>query len=333
MHSEHAKSASSGSTVRRPRLGSWRWLSANALEALGALLLLLVGGFAIVAWSRDGLLRESRYLMAGDTAGFPVPNHEAFVSPLEVVPPTPTAVAGAPTRQGAAIDVEAPPLRSAGTVTGLVAADPGVEVPDPIAGLALDAAFPADSFAQPTAAAPPAVVTPTAGLAITPTAVPQGLFPVHIRIPAIGVDRGVIEVPRVRDPRTGTWTRDLNLLFRPGRKDLVGHWGGSALLGEQGNMILVGHNYGYGYTGVFLRLGRLRAGDEVSVLDAAGGKHTYRVKTVTRVPWRKKDKAELLQHTSFLAIGGPERLTLVTCGGSQSAPFPERIYVVAEPVR
>ncbi len=157
--------------------------------------------------------------------------------------------------------------------------------------------------------------------------------PVQIRIPTLGINRSIIELPLTRSPRTGAWTRDLDALLRSGRRDLVGHWGGSAYPGQKGNTILVGHNYGYGFQGVFVRLGRLKAGQEVQVVNEKGETFTYEVKTVDQVKWRQKDLREMLQHSGFLAPGGPERLTVVTCGGASLEPFPERIYVVAEPVR
>ena len=154
---------------------------------------------------------------------------------------------------------------------------------------------------------------------------------VRIRIPAIGVDRTIIEVPLTYDARSKTWTRDYARLFRSAGKDLVGHWGGSAWPGQPGNTILVGHNYGYGYNGVFLKLARLKVGQQVEVLDATGRAFTYRVREVRSVPWSKKNQQELKQHLAYLTIEGPERLTLVTCGGSTWAPFPDRVYVVADP--
>ena len=156
--------------------------------------------------------------------------------------------------------------------------------------------------------------------------------PARVRIPAIDVDRAIIELQQIRDPRTGAWTRDVDQLFRSGRPDLVGHWGGSAYPGGEGNVVLVGHNYSYTGTGVFLSLGRLQPGQEVEVIDRDGQTFAYRVSHVERLPWRRKNAAELEQHSDLLYPGGPERLTLVTCSGGNAAPFAQRIYVVAEPV-
>ena len=160
-----------------------------------------------------------------------------------------------------------------------------------------------------------------------------GTSPVQIRIPAIKVKRSIIELPQIQDPKTGSWTQDLEVLFRKGRKDLVGHYEYSAQPGQAGNTILVGHNYGYGTKGVFLKLGRLQQGQKIEVVNAAGQTFTYQVTLVEKVPWRSKDANELVQHARLLALSGGERLTLVTCGGSNIQPFPARIYVVAEPVR
>jgi LPXTG-site transpeptidase (sortase) family protein len=153
---------------------------------------------------------------------------------------------------------------------------------------------------------------------------------VQIRIPALGVTRSIVILPRVKDRRTGAWTWNTKSLLRTGRSDLVGHWQGSAYPGQAGNMILVGHNYGYGYNGVFVRLASLKSGQKVYVVNKTGQTFVYRVTTVKRVPWRLQNFGELTQHLSFLSPGGSERVTLVSCGGANFEPFPERIYVVAE---
>lgn len=177
--------------------------------------------------------------------------------------------------------------------------------------------------------------TPLPTFTPSPTPIPSPTpmpAPVQIRIPDLGVTRSIISLPRVRDRSTGAWTWNTRSLFRSGRQDLVGHWEGSAYPGQEGNMILVGHNYGYGYSGVFVRLGRLRSGQKIYVVNQAGQTFVYQVTTVERVAWRLKNFGELTQHLSFLSPGSPERLTLVSCAGANFEPFPERVYVVAEPV-
>ena len=174
-----------------------------------------------------------------------------------------------------------------------------------------------------------ATPTPLATPTPTPTPLPPPA-PVQIRIPALGVSRSIVKLPRIRDRRTGVWTWNTDSLFRRGRTDLVGHWVGSAYPGEEGNMVLAGHNYGYGYNGVFVRLGSLRPGNKVYIVNSVGQTFQYRVTTVKRLKWRSKDFRELSQHLAFLAPSGAERVTLVSCGGADIEPFPERIYVVAE---
>jgi LPXTG-site transpeptidase (sortase) family protein len=156
--------------------------------------------------------------------------------------------------------------------------------------------------------------------------------PVQIRIPTLGISRSIISLPRVPAAQLGVWDWDTSVLFRQGRSDLVGHWSGSVRPGEKGNMILVGHNYGYGFSGVFVHLGSLRPGDKVTVVNQDGESFVYRVRSVDRVEWRLQNFGELTQHLRFLSPGGPEQLTLVSCGGAELEPFPERVYVVAEPV-
>jgi hypothetical protein len=185
----------------------------------------------------------------------------------------------------------------------------------------------------------PAVATPEPGVSPTLTPEPSATpsiapaVPVRIQIAAIDVERSIVEVPLTYDSATKTWTRNVDrLLGRPG-KDLVGHWGGSAYPGQDGNTILVGHNFGYGYNAVFVHIGGLKPGQKILLTDSEGQTHSYSVSGVSQVPWRRKDLSELALHQAFLKVPGPERLTLVSCGGAIWAPFPVRIYVVAEPDR
>jgi len=180
---------------------------------------------------------------------------------------------------------------------------------------------------------PTFTTTPTPIPSPSPTPRPQPPpAPVRIRIPALGVNRSIIPLPRVPDRRTGGWTWNVDRLFRSGRSDLVGHWEGSANPGQEGNMILVGHNYGYGYNGVFVQLGSLRRGQRIYVVNRTGQTFVYQVTEVRRLPWRLKSFGELTHHLHYLSPGGPEHLTLVSCAGANVEPFPQRVYVVAEPI-
>ncbi|MFN2227559.1 MAG: class F sortase, partial [Anaerolineae bacterium] len=92
------------------------------------------------------------------------------------------------------------------------------------------------------------------------------------------------------------------------------------------------HNYGYGYNGVFVRLGSLRKGQKIYVVNRAGQTFAYRVTKVKQLRWRLENFGELTQHLYYLSPGGGEHLTLVSCAGANIEPFPKRVYVVAEPV-
>ena len=183
----------------------------------------------------------------------------------------------------------------------------------------------------PTATPPPTpTVTPTFTPTPSPTPIPK---PIYIRIPAIQVERSVVSVPLVRDSRTGQVDWAIESLFRADRRDVVGHLETTALPGQMGNAVLTGLKYGHGYTGVFIHLGRLRPDDQILIVDEAGSTLSYRVQSVNRVKWRRQTLEELAPHLAYLAPSDDERLTLVSCGGSNVFPFPERIYVVAVPER
>jgi sortase family protein len=167
------------------------------------------------------------------------------------------------------------------------------------------------------AAAAPPVTVPLARIAEEPAAPAP---PVHVRLPALGVDapvtpvgvddRGRMDVPF--DIRTVGWYR-----FGPG----PGATTGSA--------VLSGHvddrDQGYG---AFHRLGDLAPADPIAVDLADGGVVSYRVAAVTRVP-----KGDLPVDEVFARTGAP-RLTLVTCGGpfdDDAHAYTENVVVVARP--
>jgi LPXTG-site transpeptidase (sortase) family protein len=294
-------------------------LLSNAMIALGVLFLLSATTYAAYALLKTWLMGQDRYLVARDIAPLPVPVMTWTASPTPTATDTPSATPS----------LTASPTA---TTTPLPTTTPTVTLPT--TDMALPSPTPAitPSPAPTITPSPMPTITPSRMPTITPSPAPKPPSPpVKIRIPALDVSRSIIELPRTRDRRTGAWTWNTDRLFRSGRKDLVGHSESSAYPGQEGNTILVGHNYGYGYSGVFVRLGRLRPGQKVYVVNKAGQTFTYRVKTVKRVKWRRKNFGELTQHLSFLATGGSERLTLVSCSGADFEPFPERIYVVAEP--
>ncbi|MEV7037898.1 class F sortase [Amycolatopsis sp. NPDC051061] len=103
-------------------------------------------------------------------------------------------------------------------------------------------------------------------------------------------DRGVLPIPR-------------------GLGDAA--WWGAKLGAAQGAALLSGHVNWEGQRGPFDELWRMRDGDEVSVVDARGGRWVYRVDSVTTLP--KETLPE--QAAKWFGQDGPHRLVLVTCGG------------------
>ncbi|WP_328611707.1 class F sortase [Amycolatopsis sp. NBC_00345] len=88
-------------------------------------------------------------------------------------------------------------------------------------------------------------------------------------------------------------------------------WWGARLGAEQGAAVLSGHVNWAGTKGPFDDLWRIRSGDNVSIVDSAGGRWLYRVTGAVTV-----GKGQLpAQAPQWFAQGGPHRLVLVTCGG------------------
>ncbi len=120
----------------------------------------------------------------------------------------------------------------------------------------------------------------------------------HIRIPAIEVDKIVVEGVGVSDLKRGP-----------------GHYPGSPLPGQPGNSAIAGHRTTYGAP--FNRLDELEAGDEILVTTAQGS-FTYEVREQLVV---SPDQVEVLDDF------GDDRLTLTACHPKYSAR--QRIIVVA----
>jgi LPXTG-site transpeptidase (sortase) family protein len=166
----------------------------------------------------------------------------------------------------------------------------------------------------------------------TPTPAPQP--PVWIEIPGLGVERTIVPVGTVLHGEQLEWDTD-SLFATSNRRDLVGHLEGTANPGQRGNVVLIGHNYNrglYNWRGVFYALNHLQPGDLIHVLDQDDERFTYQVERVDTVTWQARSTANTLAHINHLAPTQDETLTLVTCGGANFAPFPNRLYVTAKRV-
>ena len=129
---------------------------------------------------------------------------------------------------------------------------------------------------------------------------PSGAPMAIIQIPKIGVDQIVV---------SGTDESDLALG--------PGHYVGTALPGQAGNVAIAGHRTTHGAP--FNRLAELAPGDPIYLTDQAGQRLTYKV-AFTPFPVSPSN-------TSVLNYFGDNRLTLTTCNPEFSAR--QRLIVVA----
>ncbi|HWD05941.1 MAG TPA: class F sortase [Amycolatopsis sp.] len=158
---------------------------------------------------------------------------------------------------------------------------------------------------------------PTPAVAADP---PPGSLPgedgAPVQLPADGAPIGVQPPGSVRLPdgsearlvRTEV-TGDGILPIPRGLADAA--WWGARLGAAQGAAVLSGHVNWAGTKGPFDDLWRVRPGDNVSIVDSAGGHWLYRVTGAATV-----SKQQLpAQAPEWFAQTGPHRLVLVTCGG------------------
>lgn len=221
----------------------------------------------------------------------------------------------------------------------------GATEPNPPPAPALPTANPLEKYAfipdprgsqpqiEPTATPTPLFPTAIPAEALPPAPEAASFSPpepvVRIAIPSLKIKRAVIEIGL--DESGQDWDTD-RLFATQNRPDLVGHLEGSALPGEAGNTVLVGHNYDYNGSGVFVNLGDLEIGDEIRLFTESGETLSYEVVKVKTVPWSGGGQDDLERHYRFIGPSPDERLTLVTCGGANIGFFNKRVYIVALPV-
>jgi sortase (surface protein transpeptidase) len=125
---------------------------------------------------------------------------------------------------------------------------------------------------------------------------------VALALPTIGIDASV--VPVGTDPN--------GVLDVPPEPWVVGWWSDGVAPGEgTGTVVLDAHldSHQYG-TGPFARVTDLTAGDPATIRDNAGGSHQYQVSEVATYQRTALPVEDLFRQT------GPERVVLVTCGGT-----------------
>jgi sortase (surface protein transpeptidase) len=132
-------------------------------------------------------------------------------------------------------------------------------------------------------------------------------LPVRLRIPAIDVDAPIVSLGLLAGGE----------LAAPSLAGDVGWFKLGVKPGEAGNALLDGHLDWYRAVGVFYYLGKLTPGDTVSVVDAAGTEHTFRVVWKELVPVDKAPMERIVGQTPVPAV------TLITCGGQWNSAAKE----------
>jgi len=140
--------------------------------------------------------------------------------------------------------------------------------------------------------------------------------PVRLRIAAIGVDSGLMDLGLRAD----------GSLEVPPSGFPAGWYTGGPTPGELGPAIIAGH-IDWNGPGVFYNLHNLKPGDQVTVTRADGSQPAFRVTRVAQFP---KD-----QFPTKLVYGNIDHagLRLITCGGSfnsQSGHYEDNIVVFAD---
>jgi hypothetical protein len=128
---------------------------------------------------------------------------------------------------------------------------------------------------------------------------PATAEPTRLRIPAIGVDSGLLALGRAADATIEV----------PGDPDMAGWWSGGPRPGQPGPAVLVGHVDSRTGPAVFFRLGELQPGDEVFVDRADATTARFVVSSLGRYE-KALFPSDLVYHPTL----EPE-IRLVTCGG------------------
>jgi sortase (surface protein transpeptidase) len=126
--------------------------------------------------------------------------------------------------------------------------------------------------------------------------------PGRLVIPAIGVDAAVESVGLDRDGRMDT----------PSRPDRVAWYSLGSAPGEAGNAMIDGHLDWTDGPAVFSRLGRMRAGDEITVVGGGGSENRFVVDWTAATPYNSSIEY-------LFTRSGPPSLTLITCAGPWDA--------------
>ena len=137
--------------------------------------------------------------------------------------------------------------------------------------------------------------------------------PVRLQIPTINVDAAVERVGLDPEGR----------MAAPVRTDEVGWYQPGAAPGDVGNAVIDGHLDWYSGPAVFQRLGKLKVGDQITVLREDGTRAKFTVDSTSVMPYDASTDA------LFVRTGSPS-LTLITCAGAwdkQRGTYLQRLVV------
>ncbi len=251
-------------------------------------------------------------------AGLRAQLQQATVNPT-TVPAAAPATTTAPTRST--------PVTATAVAAATATASPGATT-SPTAATATTVAQP--TVSQPAAPAPPAAAT------LAPAA------PVRLVIPDLKIDVGVVpmswKVVQTADGPRSEWVVPDNE---------AGHHVDSVLLGQQGNLVISGHNNIYGK--VFRPISyawdddkRIKVDDftdrsdilngrQIQLFDAAGTAYNYVITEFYRLKDTGVPLEQRIVNARFMEPTGDQRLTLITCWPPTNNTH--RLIVVAAPVQ
>ena len=150
----------------------------------------------------------------------------------------------------------------------------------------------------------------------------QRILPSRLTIPAIKVDTPVVELGwKTNKTSSGEIFSEWDVA------DYAAGWHkNSSVPGEQGNIVMSGHNNILG--SVFRELDQLKRGDEVNIY-AGGGEYTYIVDEVLILPEKYASDKQRQENVKYIQETTDDRLTLVSCWPRDDNTH--RIVVIARP--
>lgn len=156
-----------------------------------------------------------------------------------------------------------------------------------------------------------------------PTLTPLPAIPQRLIIAKINLDAPVIPV-KARKIKVGETVYEQWLA----PDEFAAGWPTeTAMLGQVGNTVLIGHHNVHGK--VFERLHELEAGDLI-VVEGGNRRFSYQIVNVMILPERDTDLQTRLENARWIQPSQDERLTLVTCWPANSNTH--RLVIVARPI-